>query len=130
LDKFPPLHRAVSPPLPMDIDYGLGEPSIWPDYRDAGAGQLYYTVPVILKTSSKDGTHANYAACYIGAPGPPANFGEPPFIPMSIDRGSAKPSVSMPSEASTLATACSGIPMEVNRFALQVLISHRTRTIF
>jgi hypothetical protein len=32
---------------------------------DAGAGQLYYTVPVILKTTSKDGTHTNFGACYI-----------------------------------------------------------------
>jgi hypothetical protein len=77
---------------------------------DAGAGQLYYAVPVILKTISKDGTHANYAACYIVHQTQPANFGEPPFIPMSIDRGSAKPSAINTSEASTLATACSGYP--------------------
>jgi hypothetical protein len=77
---------------------------------DAGAGQLYYTVPVILKTANKDGTHANFAACYIVHQSQPANFGEPPFNPMSIDRGSAKPSVLNASDASTLATACNDFP--------------------
>jgi hypothetical protein len=77
---------------------------------DAGAGQLYYTVPVILKTTSKDGTYANFAACYIVPQGQPANFGEPPFNPMNIDRGSAKPSAINASAASVLASACSGYP--------------------
>ncbi len=76
----------------------------------AGAGQLYYTVPVILKSTAKGGTHANFAACYIVHQAQPANFGEPPFIPMSIDRGSAKTSALSASDASALATACSGYP--------------------
>lgn len=77
---------------------------------DAGAGQLYYTVPVILKATAKNGTHANYAACYIVHQAQPANFGEPPFSPMGIDRGSAKPSSLTSSDANTLATACNGYP--------------------
>jgi hypothetical protein len=78
---------------------------------DAGAGQLYYTVPVILKSTAKDGTHANFAACYIVHQAQPANFGEPPFNPMSIDRGSAKTSSLTASDASALATACNGFPI-------------------
>lgn len=85
---------------------------------DAGAGQLYYTVPVILKTASKDGTHANYAACYIVHQAQPANFGEPPFIPMSIDRGSAKASAVNAGDASVLATACSDYPTGGNQVAV------------
>jgi hypothetical protein len=77
---------------------------------DAGAGQIHYTIPVILKTTARDGTHANYAACYIVHQAQPANFGEPPFIPMNIDRGSAKPSAINASNASVLTTACSAYP--------------------
>ncbi len=32
---------------------------------DAGMSQVYYTVPVILKATAMNGTHTNYAACYI-----------------------------------------------------------------
>jgi hypothetical protein len=77
---------------------------------DAGAGQLYYSVPVILKTTAKNGAHANFAACYIVHQAQPANFGEPPFIPMNIDRGSAKPSAINASDSVVLATACSDYP--------------------
>ncbi|HEX7541139.1 MAG TPA: hypothetical protein VF352_03330, partial [Anaerolineales bacterium] len=85
----------------------------------AGAGQIYYTVPVILKTTAKNGTRANWAACYVVHQSQPANFGEPPFDPMGIDRGSAKPSDINASDASMLATACSGYPIGGN----QVVIS-------
>ncbi len=77
---------------------------------DAGAGQLYYTVPVILKSTAKNGTHSNFAACYVVHQAQPANFGEPPFNPMSIDRGSAKTSSLTTSDASALASACNGFP--------------------
>jgi len=84
----------------------------------AGAGQLYYTVPVILKTIAKDGTHANYAACYIVHQAQPGFFGEPPFIPMNIDQGSAKPSGLNVSDASALATSCSNYPSGSVRVAV------------
>jgi len=32
---------------------------------DAGMSQVYYTVPVILKTISNTGAHNNWAACYV-----------------------------------------------------------------
>ncbi|MGB8213580.1 MAG: hypothetical protein WCE68_08485 [Anaerolineales bacterium] len=74
------------------------------------AGQIYYTVPVILKTTAKNGTHANFAACYLVHQGQPVNFTAPPFNPMGIDRGSAQPSALNASDASVLATACSNYP--------------------
>jgi hypothetical protein len=85
---------------------------------DAGAGQIYYTVPVILKTTAKNGTRANWAACYVVHQSQPVNFSEPPFKPMGIDRGSAKPSDINTSDASTLATACSGYPTGPNQVAI------------
>jgi hypothetical protein len=74
------------------------------------AGQIYYTVPVILKTTARNNTQANYAACYLVHESQPANFGAPPFNAMGIDRGSAEPADLHASDASTLATACSAYP--------------------
>jgi hypothetical protein len=82
-----------------------------------GAGQVYYTVPVILKTTAGNGTHANFAACYVVHQSQPANFGAPPFTPMGIDRGQAKSSALNASDASALATACDGLPMGSNPVA-------------
>jgi hypothetical protein len=86
----------------------------------AGAGQIYYTVPVILKTTTRDGTHANWAACYVVHQSQPANFGAPPFNPMGIDRGSANPSDLNASDPSMLATACSGFPTGGSNIAISV----------
>ncbi len=84
---------------------------------DTGAGQTYFTVPVVLKTTARDGTHANFAACYIVHQGQPANFGAPPFNPMSIDRGQAKASDLNASDSSALANACAGLPTGPNPVA-------------
>ena len=77
---------------------------------DAGAGQMYFTVPVVLKTTSHSGVRANFAACYVVHESQPANFGAPPFEPMGIDRGQASPSSLSASNASALANACNGFP--------------------
>ena len=75
-----------------------------------GAGQMYYTVPVILKTTASDGTHANFAACYVVHLAQPANFTAPPFEPMGIDRGQASPSGLNVNDSVALTTACTGLP--------------------
>jgi hypothetical protein len=85
---------------------------------DAGAGQIYYSVPVILKTTTKNGARANYAACYVVHQSQPGNFGQPPFNPMSIDRGAAKLSDINASDASALASACNGLPTGGNPVAV------------
>jgi hypothetical protein len=77
---------------------------------DPGMSQVYYTIPVILKTTAKDNTHTNYAACYVVHEASPDVFGAPPIFPMSIDRGSAQPADINASDASLLATACSSYP--------------------
>ncbi|MGD0611883.1 MAG: hypothetical protein ABSB41_10240 [Anaerolineales bacterium] len=78
---------------------------------DAGMSQVYYTVPVILKTISNTGAHNNWAACYVVHAAAPEVFGAPPFAPMSIDRGSATPSDINTKDATVLAAACSGYPV-------------------
>jgi hypothetical protein len=77
---------------------------------DAGAGQMYFTVPVILKTTSGNGSHANFGACYIVHQSQPGFFSEPPFLPMGIDRGQASPAGLNASDTSVLANACNGLP--------------------
>jgi len=75
---------------------------------DAGAGQMYYTIPVILKATATNGVQANYAACYVAHLAQPANFGAPPITPMSIERGTATAISLSTSDSTALASACSG----------------------
>ena len=81
---------------------------------DAGMSQVYYTIPVILKTTAKNSVRTNYAACYIVHQAAPGVFGAPPFEPMGIDRGQAKPSDINASVSAALATACNGYPVGPN----------------
>lgn len=81
---------------------------------DAGAGQLYYTVPVILKAKATNGVHADYAACYVVHLAQPANFGAPPIEPMSISQGSATNIALNADDATALSTACNGFPQGGN----------------
>jgi hypothetical protein len=80
---------------------------------DAGAGQVYYTVPVILKATNS-GVHTNYAACYVIHYAQAANFGAPPFDPMGIDQGTANNISINADDATSLSTACAGMPSGAN----------------
>jgi hypothetical protein len=84
----------------------------------AGAGQIYYTVPVILKATAKNGTRTNFAACYVVHKAQPGNFGAPPFDPMGINSGAAKSSDLNAKDATALATACNGYPTGGNQVAI------------
>ena len=75
---------------------------------DAGMSQVHYIIPVILKATTKNNGHSNYAACYVVHEANPDVYGSPPIFPMSIDSGSATPANLNSSDASVLATACSG----------------------
>jgi hypothetical protein len=75
---------------------------------DAGAGQMYYTVPVILKGTATNGVKANYAACYVVHLAQPGNFGAPPITPMGIERGTAAAISLSTSDSAALANACTG----------------------
>lgn len=77
---------------------------------DPGMSQIYFTIPVILKATATNGTHTNYAACYVVHEASPDVFGAPPIQPMSIDRGSAKISDLQAIDGSILAAACNGFP--------------------
>ena len=77
---------------------------------DPGMSQVYYTIPVVLKVTKTNNAHTNYAACYVVHEASPDVYGAPPISPMGIARGSAQPSNINASDASVLATACSGYP--------------------
>jgi hypothetical protein len=77
---------------------------------DAGMSQVYYTVPVILKATAKNGSRTNYAACYVVHETSPDVYGAPPFSPMGIYQGTAIPADIQASDASMLSTACNDYP--------------------
>jgi hypothetical protein len=87
----------------VDLVFGqiTGEP---------GMSQVYYTVPVLLKTVSKGGVHSNFAACYVVHDTNPDVYGAPPFGPMGIYQGSAKSIALNANDATALSTACDGYP--------------------
>ena len=74
---------------------------------DAGAGQIYYSVPALLTAQTNDGQTQAYAACYILHLSQPA-IQEPPFQGLSIERGRANPLPAGANEQDALAAACSG----------------------
>lgn len=77
---------------------------------DAGMSQVYYTVPVLLKVTSTNGTRSNYAACYVVHAVSADVQGVPPFRPMSIDQGSAVESNLSADQSNVLTHACDGYP--------------------
>ncbi len=61
------------------VALAVGEP-----VSDAGAGQIYYTVPVALRAIETDGRQRNFAGCYILHLTNPSLQAEPPFQPLAI----------------------------------------------
>ncbi len=74
----------------------------------AGAGQVYYSVPVLLTTKHTDGSAAAQTACYVVHQSQPANYGAPPFDPMGIIQANAAPAEPNANNPRALAEACSG----------------------
>ena len=74
---------------------------------DAGAGQMYYSVPALLTAQTSDDNTQVYAACYILHLSQPT-FQEPPFQGLTIERGKASALASGADGSAALAAACSG----------------------
>lgn len=74
---------------------------------DVGAGQMYYSVPMLLTERTNAATTKSYAACYILHLSQPA-LQEPPFQGLTIERGKATVIGSDVESNNALATACSG----------------------
>jgi hypothetical protein len=61
------------------VALAIGEP-----VSDAGAGQIYFTVPVALRAIETDGQQRTFAGCYILHLTNPGLQAEPPFQPLAI----------------------------------------------
>jgi hypothetical protein len=58
---------------------------------EGAAGSTYYSLPVAIDAEAKDGSHKQYAGCYLLRLANPAIQAEPPFKPMHIEKGELKP---------------------------------------
>jgi len=76
---------------------------------DAGAGQLYYTVPVVLKSTSTSNDLQTFAGCYTLHLGQPGFQGEPPFQPLAIRAGTLQTEDNSADTADLLVHACDGL---------------------
>lgn len=74
---------------------------------DAGAGQIYYSVPAMMKVVKTDGTTQTYEACYTMHISQPAVQGVYPFAPLSIRQAAAKVIDANASAADVLSKVCS-----------------------
>ena len=83
------------------VDLAFGQLS-----GDAGAGQMYYTVPVIIKGTATNGQKANFAACYVVHFSQPGFQAAPPFSGMSIVRGKSHSVALNAGDDASLAGAC------------------------
>lgn len=85
------------------VDVTLGQIS-----GDPGAGQMYYSVPAVLKTQTSDGNPQVFAACYILHISQPTFQATPPFSPLGIEKAAAKQADASAKTADLLAQACIG----------------------
>jgi hypothetical protein len=73
---------------------------------DAGAGQIYYSVPVTLLSKTTSGSTQTFVGCYKLHLAQPLNYGAPPFQPLSIISASVKQVASGSDTASLMSQAC------------------------
>jgi hypothetical protein len=73
---------------------------------DAGAGNLYYTLPVGLTVQNNDGTSQKFAGCYVLHLANPGVQGTLPFQSLGIQKGAAKQLQSNQDPAGQLGSIC------------------------
>jgi hypothetical protein len=73
---------------------------------DAGAGQVYYSVPTVLRSETTDGQQQTYSGCYSLHLAQPAIQATPPFEPLGIRSGHLSQVANNANTADLLATAC------------------------
>jgi hypothetical protein len=75
-----------------------------------GAGQIYYTVPAVLKAKTTGGATQTFSACYILHLSRPEIQGVPPFQPLAIQSATAKQVSNGEDADDLLEHACAGQP--------------------
>jgi hypothetical protein len=77
---------------------------------DAGAGQLYYAVPVTMIAQTTANASQTFVGCYILHLSQPAIQSAPPFHPMSIDSAQVQKVANNADTATLMAQACKDHP--------------------
>ena len=77
-----------------------------PGTSDAGAGQLYYSVPAVITASNVDGSTTIFAGCYKLHLGSPNAQATPPFQPLGIQSAKVTQAASGANANDLLNTAC------------------------
>ncbi len=77
---------------------------------DAGAGQFYYTVPVVLVSHSTQGQAQTYSGCYTLHISNPSVQGVPPFQGLQIESATVKAASAGAKASDLMAAACQGDP--------------------
>jgi hypothetical protein len=72
------------------------------------AGNLYFSVPVLLQSTTTDKGDETFVGCYTLHLGNPANQTEPPFQPLAIQKASVKQVTGAQNAQELLDTACAG----------------------
>ncbi|MCL4396364.1 MAG: hypothetical protein M1482_16450 [Chloroflexi bacterium] len=75
---------------------------------DIGAGQLYWTVPVVLIAKTTGGVTQTFVGCYTLHLGEPSFQAVPPFQPMGIQSAQAKQVANDANTTDLLKSACTG----------------------
>jgi hypothetical protein len=82
---------------------------------DAGAGNLYYTIPIGLTVQNNDGTSQKFAGCYVLHLANPGVQGTLPFQSLGIQKGSAKQLQSNQDPAGQLGSICSTLQLNTGQ---------------
>jgi hypothetical protein len=77
---------------------------------DAGAGQLYYLVPVTLNVTTTGGEHQTFVGCYNLHLSNPGIQTEPPFMPMGVRAANVQLAAAGADTAALMAAACDTPP--------------------
>jgi hypothetical protein len=77
-----------------------------PGTTDAGAGQLYYSVPTVVTASNADGSTTIFSGCYKLHLGNPNIQATPPFQPLAIQSARIAPAASGSNPNDLLNSAC------------------------
>lgn len=82
--SFEDFEKGYATTTSVELRYGATQP-------DPGAGQIYWALPVAIRSHTSDGKSQVFAGCYtihLTNPGIPT---DPPYEPMGIDSGELAP---------------------------------------
>lgn len=103
LPSYDQFEQGYADTASVQVSYGLVA-------GDAGAGQLYYTVPVVLKTQSTSGDLQTFSGCYTLHISQPGIQGVPPFTPLGIRSGDLQNQDNDADTVSLVAHGCDSAP--------------------